>query len=446
MKVLMYGWEFPPRISGGLGVACYSIVKALAEKHVNVTVVLPETVENTLNENVNIIGCEEFYSSEINTDCWQKLFNFDIARVNFKTILHPYITEQEYINTINNSCCKKSAKDTVRNISRKAASSAQENRTNSTVQLSGKYGTNLFIEVLQYATLAGSMAETVEHDVIHVHDWLTVLAGVVAKQHSHRPLIFHVHALEYDRSGDNVDTRIFAIEKYGMEQADKIVAVSEYTKNVIVAKYGISPNKIEVIYNATDVPEDVSLKPQKHHHYKMVLFLGRMAHQKGPHHFVSVAKKILKRRKDIHFVIAGTGGLLPELILRVAKLRLGKYIHFTGFLDKKRVEKLFRLADVYVMPSVSEPFGISCLEALSHDVPVVISKQSGAAEVLNHVFKVDFWDIDEMANKIIAILDHAPLKTESLKHAAHEVKHLTWEKAATSIIKLYHKLIGDHHE
>lgn len=443
MKVLMYGWEFPPKISGGLGVACYSIVKGLAKKNINVTIVLPQSVDNYISDKVSVVGCEAL-DADADISALQKLFNLDLKRINLGSLLHPYISAKEYDEKLKQL--------EAQNKSIAAKSKVAENLKDipelhtvhhENIHITGKYGSNLFAEVLQYAVVAGSAAATVDHDVIHAHDWLTVLAGVEAKKISHKPLVFHVHALEHDRSGDSVDVRIFAIEKYGLEQADKIVAVSEYTKKTIVEKYGISPDKIEVIYNGTELQETQDQPLKKSKRNKMVLFLGRLAHQKGPQYFVQVAKKILDNRKDVHFVIAGTGGLMPELVHYVAKNKLGRYVHFTGFLDKKRVDRLYRLADVYVMPSISEPFGLSCLEALSHDVPVVISKQSGVSEVLQHVVKVDFWDINEMANKILALIDFKALKKVSMTHTAKQLPKLTWDRTVAGIIRLYNKLT--HH-
>jgi glycosyltransferase involved in cell wall biosynthesis len=444
MKVLMYGWEFPPKISGGLGVACYSIVKELAKKNVEVSVVLPQSVDNFIDKKVSIIGCDTL-EEVADTDYLKKLFNIDIKHVNFLTLLNPYISSSAYNqrllllkNKLKQGQLTTDEAVELKNITSGAEGSSSGSHVH---HLTGKYDSNLFSDVLQYAVLAGALASVTEHDVIHVHDWLTVLAGVEAKKISHKPLVFHIHALEHDRSGDAIDVRIFAIEKYGMEQADKIVAVSEYTKNMIVQKYGIPPEKIEVIYNGTDIPDLPEEKLVKNKHYKMVLFLGRLAHQKGPQYFLQVAKKILERRKNVHFVVAGTGGLMPELVHYVANHRLGRYIHFTGFLDKRRVERLYRLADVYVMPSVSEPFGLSCLEALSHDVPVVISKQSGVSEVLSHAVRVDFWDIDEMANKILALLDYRALRKVSLENKSKELPKLTWEKTVLLLMRLYNLLI-----
>jgi glycosyltransferase involved in cell wall biosynthesis len=265
---------------------------------------------------------------------------------------------------------------------------------------------------------------------------LTGLAGIEARKRSHKPLIFQVHALEYDRSGESVNQTVLAIEKHILGAADKIIAVSQYTKNIIVNRYGINPDKIVVVHNGTYSYPPITERPAKRNH-KLVAFVGRVTHQKGPWHFIEVARKILEKRPDVHFIIAGTGDQLKEMIERVAELRIGKNIHFTGFLPHEKVQELYQLADVYVMPSVSEPFGLTCLEAVSNNIPVVISKQSGVAEVLNHVLKTDFWDSDEMVNRIMALLNYRALREESVKQSSTEVKSLTWEQTADKLIKIY---------
>ena len=446
MKILMYGWEFPPRISGGLGVACHAMVQELAKKKVDVTMVLPYAMEQvTSRENVSFIGCDAVVASLTRqsdiSDLGQACFGENLVR-----FLHPYFQsgEEQYLEQLDEASAR------VASIIAKLQAVHQFADFHGVVtahagkslpfKLTGQYGMNLLAEVCHYAIVAGALAVTVPHDVIHAHDWLTVLAGVEAKKRSSKPLLFHVHALEPDRSGVMVDARIFAIEKYGMEQADKIIAVSEYTKSVIVCHYGISPEKIIVVHNGSYVDDNSTELPQPRRH-KMVLFLGRLAHQKGPFFFIEAAQKILEKRRDVHFVVAGTGGLLREMIDRVAALRIGKQVHFTGFLDKKKVERIFRLADVYVMPSVSEPFGLSCLEALSYGVPVVISKQSGVAEVLSHVVKVDFWNTDDMANKILALLDYKALRQITLQQSIDDLECLTWAKTADKLICLYSSFV-----
>jgi glycosyltransferase involved in cell wall biosynthesis len=442
MQVLMYGWEFPPRISGGLGMACYAIVKELAQKGLKVTLVLPEVIGAALpHENVSIKGCASEDDSYLLF--LESLRGIEIQRTGVATFLQPYLQDNSIPNEFLGKCQALDVAQLLDNLHKLNPLREEIDSLfggSSSLKFTGKYGSNLLAEVFYYALVAGALADRIPHDVIHVHDWLTVLAGIEAKKRSGKPLVFHVHALESDRSGVFIDGRIFAIEKYGMEKADKIVAVSQYTKNMIVEKYGIPADKIEIVHNGHYFIDYADLHNNKIAGNKMVLFVGRLAHQKGPHCFLEVARKILEVRDDVHFVIAGTGGLMRELVDRVASWHLGKNIHFTGFLGAKDVAHAYRLADVYVMPSVSEPFGLSCLEALSHQIPVVISKQSGVAEVVHNALKVDFWDVNEMANKILALLTYPALKKEALKHTDNELKELTWDKTANSIINLYNKL------
>lgn len=443
MRVLMYGWEFPPRISGGLGVACYAIVKQLAKKNVEVTMVLPFSMPDILGDNkVTLLGCDNVYKNTENADMIGNLLGkVAFLHPGIKTFLSPYLSKNAAQDAVSVATIEEllSALEKINlpiDIKQLVGMIPQSN-----APLSGRYGVNLFAEVFRYALVAGSLAGEVAHDVIHAHDWLTVLAGLEAKRRSKRPFIFHVHALETDRSGTWIDKRIFAIEKYGMLKADKVIAVSQYTKNMIIKHYGISEEKIAVVHNGIDLNNNIA-EIDTHDRPKMVLFLGRITRQKGPYFFVEIAKKILAVRQDVQFVLAGTGDQMIDMIEKVAGLRVGANVHFTGFLSQAEVKKILALADVYVMPSVSEPFGISCLEALASGVPAVISKQSGVSEVMRHVLIADFWDTDEMANKILALLQYQALPQTLLADAKSELKNLSWEKTATKIINLYNQLSG----
>ena len=423
MNVLMYGWEFPPDISGGLGMACFGIVNELAKKGIPIALVLPKKVENiTQNNKVSIIDCNSLKTTGTNLKLEHLGILIDTYEI--ESLLHPYMTAQSYEQVLNNL----------------GYNYHVHNLTQSGAMFTGKYGPHLLSEVFRYASVAGVLAAKIPHDIIHAHDWLTGLAGIEAKKRSHKPFIFQAHALEYDRSGENVNQTVLAIEKHIMDAADKIAAVSQYTKDIIANRYGIPADKIVVVHNGTYFAARTALKPPKRN-YQLVIFVGRVTHQKGPWHFIEVARKMLEKRSDLHFIIAGTGDQLEEMIERVAALKIGKNVHFTGFLSQDKVQTLYQLADVYVMPSVSEPFGLTCLEALSNNIPVVISKQSGVAEVLNHVLKTDFWDSDDMVNKIMALLDYRILREESLKRSDPEVKSLTWEQTAEKLIKIYEEMV-----
>lgn len=426
MKILMYGWEFPPHISGGLGVACYGMVTSLIKKSgVNVTLVLPHVAQDIVcHDQFSLLGCRNLCEEHT----WLQTLLQDINITEIDTLLHPYITEERYHDLL------LTFSDQVKRASNSGP-----------FAFTGKYGPNLMAEVYRYAVIAGSIAKKTPHDVIHAHDWLTGLAGIEAKKHSKKPLIFHIHALERDRCGENVNQQVFAIEKQAMEQADLVIAVSQYTKSVAMQYYGIPEDKIFVVHNGISPKERSSEKNHKKHgkkRSKMILFLGRITHQKGPYFFIEAAKKILSKRKDVHFVIAGTGDLLPSMIEHVAQSGVAHHVHFTGFVPPAITKKIYQMADLYVMPSVSEPFGLTALEALSQNIPILISKQSGAAEVLQNVLTVDYWNIIEMASKMCALLDYPVLRETTVNASKKDLDQLTWDNAANKLVDVYQQAIN----
>jgi glycosyltransferase involved in cell wall biosynthesis len=301
----------------------------------------------------------------------------------------------------------------------------------------------LLEEVARYSEVAGALARQHSFDVIHAHDWLTYQAGIAAKEASGKPLIVHVHATEIDRAA-TVDKRVFAIECEGFEKADHIIAVSNWTKRILVSKYHIPEKKILVVHNGMIAKRLMpSLKPTRISK-QIVTFLGRITYQKGPHYFIEAARKVLSRLPNVHFVVAGSGDLLPAMIDRVAQLRLSSRIHFTGFLKANEVERIWTISDLYVMPSVSEPFGIAPLEAIQSGVPVIISKQSGVAEVMPHAIQVDFWNVDSLANAICSVLRHKSLAKTLRKKSRKSLRHITWDVAATRINTLYHEIASQN--
>jgi glycosyltransferase involved in cell wall biosynthesis len=293
--------------------------------------------------------------------------------------------------------------------------------------------------VQRYATLASEIARSESFDVVHAHDWMTFPAGLAVAGLKGVPLVVHVHSTEFDRSGLHVDQRIYDIERRGMHGAMKVVAVSYLTKNQVTHNYGVDPSKVEVVYNAIEQNGNGfdEEKYRIHKDEKIVLFLGRITMQKGPEYFLQAAKKVLEVMENVKFVMAGSGDMIRRTIEMAAAMGIGHKVLFTGFLRGPDVEKVFKMADLYVMPSVSEPFGIAPLEAMSHDVPVIISKQSGVSEVLTHALKVDFWDINEMANKIIAVLKHPPLASTLRQHGNFEVRRLSWVDSARQCVQVY---------
>jgi glycosyltransferase involved in cell wall biosynthesis len=308
-------------------------------------------------------------------------------------------------------------------------------------QEAANYGGDMYTEIHRYAASAVQLATEEDFDVIHAHDWMTFPAGIAVAAVTGKPLVIHIHSTEFDRSGEHVNQIIYDIERKGMHAADKVIAVSYLTRNIIISRYGVAGEKVEVIYNGVDHNGDSIVntngKVGINKGEKIVLFLGRITMQKGPEYFLQAAKMVLDVMDNVKFVMAGSGDMMHRVIEMAAGLGIGNKVLFTGFLRGKDVEKVFQMADLYVMPSVSEPFGIAPLEALNHDVPVLISKQSGVAEVLTHVLKVDFWDIHEMANKIIAVLRYPPLGMTLREHGNFEVRKLRWQDSAEKCARIY---------
>jgi glycosyltransferase involved in cell wall biosynthesis len=303
------------------------------------------------------------------------------------------------------------------------------------------YGANLFEEVKRYALAARKIAEQESFDVIHAHDWLTFLAGIEAKKVSKKPLVTHVHATEFDRTGmQGVNQHVYDIEKQGMEAADAVTPVSHFTKELIVKHYGINPDKIHVVHNAVEF-ENADIEPHKLPQ-KTVLFLGRVTIQKGPDYFIDAAKKVLEVYPDVRFVVAGSGDMETDMIEKASHYGIGDKVLFTGFLRGPDIDRAYRMADVYVMPSVSEPFGLTPLEAIKNGTPAIISKQSGVSEVLKNALKVDFWDVNELANKICGVLKHKALKEELLAHEQHELGQISWDKSADTCHDVYRRVLG----
>ena len=429
MRVLMFGWEFPPHIAGGLGTACYGIVKGLAYNGVQTMFVMPSASGDEDRSAADIINASEIpveVSSTMNVDDFLDKVQF----VHIGTNMVPYLDPAEF-----HSLVEEDRKRQVRDFSI---------HYGQTYKFSGKYGSNLMEEVARYAMVGGTIAMTHkgEFDVIHAHDWLTYMAGIAAKRLSGKPLVVHVHATSFDRSSDNnIDTRVYDIEKRGMEAADRVITVSDLTRNIVITKYGIDPSKVVTVHNAVDFSGRSEIQVKRGVKEKVVTFLGRITFQKGPEYFIEAAAKVLKKCKNVRFVMAGSGDMMNRSIRQVARLGISDRFHFTGFLRGAEVQKMFALSDVYVMPSVSEPFGISPLEAMRSGVPSVISRQSGAAEVLKYAFKVDFWDVDAMADEIYALLQYPALADFASKYGYDEVNTLKWNNAAAKIKSVYESVI-----
>jgi glycosyltransferase involved in cell wall biosynthesis len=366
----------------------------------------------------------------------------DLKHVTFYAVssaLQPYVTPQQYQQQIEALIRQKATQEQL-----KALGGMDEIRhwlqlVSATADQPGQYSGDMYTEIHRYAAAAVRLALQEQFDVIHAHDWMTYPAGIAVAAMTGKPLVVHVHSTEYDRSGENVNQMIYDIERRGMHAASKIIAVSHMTRNIILSRYGVMGDKVEVVYNGVDRNGD-SISYNKigiRNDEKIVLFLGRITMQKGPEYFLMAARKVLEVMDNVKFVMAGSGDMMHRMIEMASQMGIGNKVLFTGFLHGKDVQRVFQMADLYVMPSVSEPFGIAPLEALNFDVPVLISKQSGVAEVLQHVLKVDFWDIQEMANKIIAVLKYPPLQLTLREHGNFEVRKLRWSDAASKCLKVY---------
>ena len=410
----------------------------------DVLFVLPRPVATPFSTHVRLVSPQpgstmEMASTEFRMDEFQN--------VTFRTVdaqlTSPYLTPKSYKLAANGDgkmaiTAAATPPASVNAPSQPAAQGAEAEAKPEAQNIS--YANDLFGEVQRYAALAAEVASTELFDVVHAHDWMTFPAGLAVAGARGVPLVVHVHSTEFDRSGNNIDTRIFDIERRGMQGAIRVIAVSHLTKSMICERYGIDEHKIDVVYNAVGNGGNGSYDAEKyniHRDEKIVLFLGRITMQKGPDYFLAAAKKVLEVMDNVKFVMAGSGDLMRQTIEMASAMGIGDKVLFTGFLNQADVERVFKLADLYVMPSVSEPFGIAPLEAMSNDVPVIISKQSGVSEVLQHVLKVDFWDIDEMANKIVAVLKHPPLSNMLREHGAFEVKKLSWGDAAKRCVEVY---------
>jgi glycosyltransferase involved in cell wall biosynthesis len=412
------------------------MTQALAERGHDITFVLPRLKQGmTSRSHVNLISVDDVppvMSSGVN-GVEARVLEGLAGRVAVQALdspLRPYMTDRTYHEMLHQ-------------LAHVWQGELPDLTDVSPVDVSGDYGPNLIEEIFRYAKAAGAIAAHITHDIIHAHDWLTFLAGMEAKKVSGKPLVVHIHALEFDRSGEHINQLVYDIERQGMEGADLVVAVSHYTKGRIVGRYGLSPERIKVVHNAVTRRESpLGGRGDKQNKDKVVLFLGRITFQKGPDYFIEAARKVLERKEHVRFVMAGSGDMAPRMIERVAELGIGRKFHFTGFLKGQELERMFLESDIYVMPSVSEPFGISPLEAMHYDVPVIISNQSGVSEVLTHALKFDFWNVDDLADKIIAMLDHSPLREEILAQGAKEVQRLQWSNAATQLGDIYQRVAG----
>ncbi len=377
----MLGWEFPPAKTGGLGTHCYELVKNLSKKGIKVLLLIPKRTGNVKHNIPNV----------------------EIIEVG-SVALDPYNTTKPE---------KKKKKG---------------------------YGWNFFEEVRRFNKRCVEIAKNKKFDLIHCHDWMTISAGIELKKITGKPLVFTIHSTEYDRTANIYPMKfIVDVEKKGIKEADIVITVSKGMKKQLIERYNAEDEKIIVIYNGIDSSRYFGLV--KKDNKGIVLFLGRLTNQKGPYFFLHTAKKVLEKRKDVMFIIAGQGDQMPELIKLAINLNIMDNVIFTGYLTDEEVLKAYAIADVYVMPSVSEPFGITALEAIASGTPVIVSKNAGVAEKIMHCFKVDFWDTHEIANKVICLLQYPVLKECMRKNSYKEIKNFGWDRVAEQTISVYRRAL-----
>jgi glycosyltransferase involved in cell wall biosynthesis len=427
MRVLMFGWEFPPHISGGLGTASYGLTKGMATMDdLEVIFVVPKAWGDEDQSIVRLVGANK--TPVAFKKIYYKGTRSKIEKIEVSSKIVPYTDPEDFW----------------KKVSSEIAGHKLFVQTNNKgmVDFSGRYDQNLLDEIYKYSIVASVIAEENDFDIIHAHDWLAYPAGIAAMEVSGKPLVIHVHATDFDRSGGNVNPEVYRIEKSGMDAASKIITVSNLTRDIVINKYNINPNKVETVYNAVEHIElSENIVVNKGFDEKVVTFLGRITLQKGPEYFIEAAYKVLKVMHNVRFVMAGSGDMMERMMRRAASLRITDRFHFTGFLKGLDVYILLAMSDVYIMPSVSEPFGISPLEAMQSNVPVIISKQSGVAEILTHAVKTDFWDIDAMADAIYGILNYPALASMFIKNGKEEVVRLKWDNSAKHVRDIYERVI-----
>lgn len=426
MKVLMFGWEFPPHILGGLGTASYGITKGLAEQNdMEITFCLPKPWGDEDHSFLNIIPMNNV------PVVWR-----DIDHNYLEQRLSGRMPAELYYNLRNNIYADFNYRYT---------------DDLGCIEFSGRYPDNLNEEINNYSIVAGVVARQQSYDIIHAHDWLTYPAGIHAKQVSGKPLVIHVHATDFDRSRGHVNPTVYNIEKDGMDHADCIMCVSELTRQTVINHYHQNPAKCFAVHNAVYplASENQAIidqrSPLKDRHERVVTFLGRITMQKGPEYFIEAAALVLRRTRHIRFCMAGSGDMMNAMIELAANRGITDRFHFPGFMKGKQVFEMFRDSDVYVMPSVSEPFGISPLEAMQSGVPTIISKQSGCAEILENCIKVDYWNINAMADAIYSICTNDALYQYMKDDGKKEVDQKTWAKVGNLIRELYDLTISRYY-
>jgi glycosyltransferase involved in cell wall biosynthesis len=470
----MLGWEFPPHISGGLGTACHGLTQGLAPHGIEITFVLPRRRGDEHASHLRLIGCNDLdeataavdaatgaaYGASANlVDTPERRTLLELARKSIALSAEPgllsaYTSPSEYrarwkaLGAERNRSADAALRElwsTLLALPALAPSAETLARTlgcGDSLELSGHYGPDLMLEVGRYAAAVAVIAREGRYDLIHAHDWMTYPAGLVASALTGLPLIAHVHASEFDRSGDAQDERIRELERLGLRAAARVICVSHYTAGIVRKSYDVAASRLRVVHNAVAGQVDAALPRAKAIPEPIVLFLGRVTFQKGPDYFVEAAARVASVFPRVKFVMAGNGDMWPKMIERAARLGLARHFHFTGFLRGADVDRIYRMADVFVMPSVSEPFGISPLEAIARGVPVIVSRQSGVSEVVQNALKVDFWDVRDLADKILALLTRPVLSELLVRGGREEVRQMKWERSAERVRAIYGEVLG----
>ncbi len=426
LRVLKLGWEFPPLVNGGLGVACFGLSRALA-KLVDLTVVVPRAADDAAFPDFRLRGLDRTSISEL--EAVEDRYRYE----SFAQVRHIPLDVGPYAD----GPATLEALDKIEG--GEAVFSRTTRRQLEAFRIGELYGPDLGAKVIEFSKVAAKLALAEDFDLIHAHDWMTYLAGVEAKKATGKPLVVHLHASQYDRAGAEARGWIYDIERYGMAEADRVIPVSRYTGGIAASHYGIDPGKIRPVHNGAEPVE--AFATRKKFPEKLVLFLGRLTAQKGPEFFLEIAARVLAENPEVRFVMAGTGEKLRPLIETGAFRGLGGHFHFTGFLDKRKVAELLSMTDVYCMPSVSEPFGLSALEAAQFGIPAVISKQSGVAEVLGGALKADYWDVELMARHINDLLRDDALRERVVARARADIAASTWDAAAAKVLAVYRELL-----
>jgi glycogen(starch) synthase len=459
-NVLMLGWHSSPLLSGGLGVASLGIARALSGL-VNLSLILPEADPEVVLENIDLTGLNDINVDEIKYTIATPEYEAFAPVQYIPTDLLPYQTydipadadteaDADPTPTINEVITRAAVTAPAPSVSGVPAP-RQENQEKdqqppaekgSIFENKGSFGNDLNYKVIQYARYAARLAASKDFDVIYAHDWMTFQAGIEIKLVTDKPLVLHVHSLSYDRNGPDSKGWVFELEKKALGKADFVIAVSQYTARVLEDHYGVDPEKIAPMYHGL---EPVSpFRTEKASHEKLVVYLGRMTEQKGPAYFLEIAQKVLQQQQEARFVMAGTGPLLEDLKASEAAQALGDRISFPGFLERMEVYDLLSRADVFCLPSVSEPFGLSALEAAQFGVPVVLSNQTGAAEVLRHALKADYHDTDRMAQHVLHLLQDDNLRKRTITETFYDIENLTWENTAEEILDVFQQVIREH--